>query len=243
MKLLDKLRSVFLHEQFNPSLLGLFINPFYFGRKTIYDNIKFYAPNVKGLTLDVGCGNKPYETLFNCKEYIGLDTSKSGHSHESSRIDVLYDGVNIPFETDYFDSVVCFEVLQVIFEPENFLKEINRILKPGGIALFTIPFIWDEHEQPYDFARYSSFGLKHIFEKQGFIVLENKKYLNDLRLLFLLSNAYIHKVVRRFLPNRILSYLIILPLTSLNNIIGHISFLLPKNQDLYFGNVFLLKKI
>jgi SAM-dependent methyltransferase len=134
-------------------------------------------------------------------------------------------------------------VLEAIFEPKCFLKELTRVLKPGGYALFTVPFIWDEHDQPNDYARYSSFGLKHLFEEQGFIVLENGKYLDDLRLIFLLVNAYIYKVIKRILPNRVLSYMLILPLTSFNNIIGHISFIFPKNRDLYFGNIFLLKKV
>lgn len=241
-RLLNNLKYVFLKEQFNPSLLGLFINPFYYARKAIYTSIRSYASNIKGKTLDIGCGTKPYEKLFNCDIYIGLDTNNSGHKHEFSSIDIVYDGVHIPFESNYFDSIVCFEVLEAIFEPKNFLMEVSRVLKPGGRALFTVPFIWDEHDQPYDFARYSSFGLKFLFEEQGFTVLENRKYLDDPRLIFLLVNAYIHKVIQRILPNRVFSYMIILPLTSFNNILGHISFLLPKNKDLYFGNIFLLKK-
>ena len=63
-KLLNKLKYVFLKEQFNPSLLGLFINPFYFARKAIYNNIKSYTSDIKGKILDVGCGTKPYENLF-----------------------------------------------------------------------------------------------------------------------------------------------------------------------------------
>jgi len=36
----------------------------------------------------------------------------------------------------------------------------------------TAPFVWDEHSQPYNYARYSSFGLKFILEKHGFEILE-----------------------------------------------------------------------
>jgi SAM-dependent methyltransferase len=242
-QLVNKIKCIYLKEQFNPSFLGLFINPFYFARKAIFNNIRSYASNIRGNTLDIGCGTKPYEKLFECENYIGLDTINSGHNHEFSSIDIKYDGEHMPFENNFFDSAVCFEVLEAIYEPKSFLKEVNRVLKSGGIALFTVPFIWDEHDQPFDYARYSSFGLKHLFEDQGFIVLKSSKYLDDPRLIFLLVNAYIHKVVKRILPNRILSYIIILPLTSFNNILGHISLIFPKNKDLYFGNIFLLKKL
>jgi SAM-dependent methyltransferase len=240
-KAFRKLETYFLKEQFRPSLIGLFINPFYFARKAIYKNIKIYSKHVTGTTLDIGCGSKPYANLFTCEKYIGLDIEVSGHKHKNSHIDVFYDGVTIPFERDFFDSVVCFEALEHIFNPETFLKEVIRVLKPGGKAIFTLPFIWDEHEQPYDYARYSSFGLKYLFENCGFTIIENKKYLCDLRLLSLLTNVYIYKIIRKLIPYKI-SYLLILPLTSINNLLGHVFYLLPKNSDLYYGNIYLLKK-
>ena len=235
------LKSWLLKEQFNPSWLGLLLNPFYFARKAIYRNIKHYANNVTGITLDIGCGSKPYVGLFSTEKYIGIDLEKSGHNHTNSPVDLYYDGTRIPFENDYFDSVVCFEVLEHVFNPDEFLAEANRVLKKGGTAIFTVPFIWDEHEKPFDYARYSSFGLKHLFEKNGFKVVESRKYLGDLRILSLLTNAYIYKVIRRIIPGKI-AYLIILPITFLNNIFGHLLFLFPHNNDLYYGNIFHLKK-
>lgn len=232
----------FLHkEQFRPSIAGLFLNPFYFARKAIYNSIKKNSQYINGRTLDIGCGSKPYADLFRTEEYIGMDVESSAHNHGTSLVDVFYDGNTIPFNKEHFDSVVCFEVLELIFNAESFLNEANRILKPGGKAIFTVPFIWDEHEQPNDYARYSSFGLAHLFKKSGFHVIRNEKYLGDLRLMALLTNAYIYKVIRRYIPSKI-SFILILPLTTLINITGHIFYLLPKNPDMYFGNLFVLEK-
>ncbi len=237
----SRIRRYLLKEQFRPSFIGIFLNPFYFARKAIFENIKFYSENINGITLDIGCGSKPYENLFITEKYIGIDIEISGHNNTNAPVDVYYDGITIPFSNSYFDSIVCFEVLEHVFNPDNFLKEANRVLKPGGSAIFTVPFIWDEHEQPFDYARYSSFGLKHLFEKSGFTVVNSKKYLSDLRLLSLLMNAYIYKVIRKLIPQKI-SYLLILPLTAINNIFGHLFYLFPKNKDLYLGNIFQLKK-
>jgi SAM-dependent methyltransferase len=234
-------KNYLLKEQFNPSLLGLFLNPFYFARKAIYKNIKAYSKNIKGMTLDIGCGSKPYEKLFLSEKYIGMDIRTSGHDHANSFVDVFYDGAEIPFGNDYFDSIVCFEVLEHVFNPDVFLSEACRVLKSGGIAVFTVPFMWDEHEQPYDFARYSSFGLSHIFRKAGFTIVSGKKYVTNLRILPLLANAYVYKIFRKLIRHKI-SYLFILPITSINNLLGHLSYLLPKNSDMYYGNIFLLKK-
>jgi SAM-dependent methyltransferase len=236
-----RIKSFLYKEQFQPSILGLILNPFYFARRAIYKNIKINSGCITGRTLDIGCGSKPYENLFDSEKYIGMDIEVTGHKHTSSDIDVYYNGVTIPFSDNSFDSIVCFEVLEHVFNTDVFLKEACRVLKPGGSALFTVPFIWDEHEQPYDYARYSSFGLKALFERNGFKIRESRKYLCDLRLLALLSNAYIYKIIRKLIPGR-MSYLLILPLTTLNNLLGLILFFLPGNEDLYYGNIFLLTK-
>ena len=55
---------------------------------------------------------------------------------------------------------MCNQVLEHVFNPDDFVREIARVLKPGGALLLTVPFVWNEHEQPYDYARYSSFGLR-----------------------------------------------------------------------------------
>jgi hypothetical protein len=49
---------------------------------------------------------------------------------------------------------------------------MNRILSPGGIVILTVPFFWQIHEPPRDFYRYTKFGLKHLFEKGGFDIIE-----------------------------------------------------------------------
>jgi SAM-dependent methyltransferase len=66
-------------------------------------------------------------------------------------------------------------VLEHVFNPDDFLNEVNRVLKPSGKLLLTVPFVWDEHEQPYDYARYSSFGLRSLLEKHGFSIVKHEK--------------------------------------------------------------------
>lgn len=237
----DKLKKYAYREQFIPTFIGLFINPFYFGRRDLYLSVKNFSGEITGKTLDVGCGSKPYEKLFKTDVYTGMDIAVTGHEHQTSKIDVFYDGVNFPFPDGHFDSIVCFEVLELVFDHGIFLNEVNRVMKPGGSALFTVPFMWDESEPPYDYARYTSYGLKYLFEKHGFVVVKSKKFVNDLRLLSLLTNVYIYKVIRRYIPSK-LSYAIILPITTVFNIVGHLFYLLPRNNDMYFGNIFLLKK-
>lgn len=159
-------------RDFNPTVW----HPFFFVRRGIYSFVKEKAPLCSGRLLDFGCGSKPYQSLFNVQEYIGVDFENEGHPHLNEYIDFLYDGKKIPFNNDYFDCVLCSEVFEHLFEPDSLLKELNRVLKSGGIMLLTCPFIWDEHEIPYDYARYTHFSLKYLMEKNDFEVIElNKK--------------------------------------------------------------------
>lgn len=235
------MKSYLLQQLFRPGIIGFFINPFFLGRSSMYINVKKLSKYISGKTLDVGSGSKPYIGLFKgVTQYIGMDIEQSGHKHQYEYIDVFYDGEHFPFEDNSFDSLVFFEVLEHVFNPDTFFNEISRVVKPNGNCLVTIPFIWGEHEQPYDFARYSSFGLKHIFEKHGFEVVKHKKYLTDFRLIFLLINSYFYTTIKKYLPGY-LAWLIIIPVSIINNFLGLLSYILPKNKDLYFGNIYVLR--
>lgn len=235
------LQKYILKQGFNPDFLGLFINPFFFARKGLYTNIKKYSSEIKGIVLDVGCGRKPYRSLFNVESYIGMDIENEGHDHTNEDIDIFYDGVLFPFSENFFDSIISNQVFEHVFEPDIFLLEIKRVLKPKGKLLLTVPFAWDEHEQPNDFARYSSFGIKYQLEKNGFKIIKQSKSVNDIRVIFQLLNMYIFKKLKS--KNKYINVIISVLFISWLNILGQIvSFLLPKNDDLYLDNIILAEK-
>jgi SAM-dependent methyltransferase len=151
-------RNMYHRQSFQPGLIGLFVNPFYFARKALYQAINAVSGEMTGRLLDVGCGSKPYQPFFPEADYVGLDIDTEV-ARKRGVADHFYNGDIFPFETSSFDSVLCNQVLEHVFNPDDFLNEVNRVLKPSGKLLLTVPFVWDEHEQPYDYARYSSFGV------------------------------------------------------------------------------------
>ncbi len=234
------LKSSYQREAFFPTWLGVFINPFYFARAGLSDAMIEFAPKLTGCLIDVGCGTQPYRTLFKVCRYVGLDLD-SELSRTVGLADQFYDGATFPYADATFDSALCNQVLEHVFNPDEFLAEINRVLKPGGKLLLTVPFVWDEHEQPNDYARYSSFGLNAILVKQGFRVLLHKKLGADPSIIFQLANAYLYKVTRH-LP-RVINLLITVTLMSVINLSGLLARrMLPGNPDLFLDNVVLVEK-
>ncbi len=129
---------------------------------------------LKGNLIDIGCGTKPYKDLLApfITEHIGVDHEDT--LHDKSKIDLFGTAYNIPVENESFDSAICTAVLEHLEEPEAALKECFRVLKPGGNAIYSVPFIWHLHEEPRDFYRYSKYGIKYLFEKAGFEIIEIK---------------------------------------------------------------------
>ena len=221
---------------FQPHLLFL-LHPFYFSRRNLFKFYKKYSSRLKGNLVDIGCGNKPYKNLFkHCKSYVGLEIQ----SQNKNSADFTYDGKNFPFEDGTFDSAICSEVLEHVFEPNQFLSEINRVLKKNGLVILTLPFFWDEHEQPYDYARYTSFGLKYILEKENFEIIEQVKIGNDLSVITQLLNCYIYKKIYEN-KNFLLKSLSLI-FFSFFNFIGLIISIFPKNNDMYLDNLVVAKK-
>lgn len=126
----------------------------------------------RGRLVDIGCGHKPYAHVFApyVSQHVGVDYD--GSLHGLSRTDRVGSAYEVPSDDCEFDTVLCTSVLEHLEEPERALREARRILKPGGIAIYTVPFIWHLHEEPRDFFRFSKYGLAYLLKKTGFDVVE-----------------------------------------------------------------------
>ena len=125
---------------------------------------------LRGRVLDIGCGEKAKRLLVNERvtEYVGLD--HEGSLHDKSRVDLVGTAYRIPQPDDSFDGIVCTAVLEHLEEPKAALAESFRVLKRGGHAIYTVPLFWHLHEEPRDFFRYTTHGLRYLFESVGYEV-------------------------------------------------------------------------
>lgn len=118
----------------------------------------------RGLLLDVGCGGRPYESAMPAGvEYLGIDTPASSLSQP----DVWSLADPLPFQSNVFHTVLCTQVLEHLAEPKSAIFEFSRVLRPGGHLILTAPQAWNLHEIPYDFFRYTRYGLEHLCRAAG----------------------------------------------------------------------------
>lgn len=150
----------------------------YIARTSILRALRESLPHLNGRLLDAGCGKMPYREFVlkksNVKEYVGLDIETAKVYDKDIKPDFTWDGKIMPFEQGSFDCAFATEVLEHCPQPEVFLKEVHRVLRPGGVFFFTVPFLWNLHEIPNDEYRYTPFSLERHLVHSGFVKVSIK---------------------------------------------------------------------
>ncbi len=133
-------------------------------RVMLHEQVMKYAPRLSGELLDVGAGRaRRYADLCpNVTSYRTLDTDTGWQP------DIVASAEDIPLPDESVDAILCTQVLEHVAHPQKVIGEFHRILRQGGTCLLTVPQ-WNElHEEPHDYFRYTSFGLRTLFEDAGF---------------------------------------------------------------------------
>jgi len=121
------------------------------------------------IILDAGAGDCRYKSLFSHVRYESADFCEvDKHYGELTHV---CDLTRIPVEDFRYDAVICTQVLEHIPEPTRVLTELHRVLKPQGKLWLSAPFYYEEHEKPYDFFRYTRYGLSYLLELSGFTIV------------------------------------------------------------------------
>jgi SAM-dependent methyltransferase len=152
-------------RELGANLLHFQFLPAFYARR----DIRRDGPALTGRLLDLGCGNQPYRPFLPPEvEYIGLDYPPTRAAFNPKvRPEVYGDARTLPFADQSFDAALCFQVLEHVDRPEAVVREIQRVLKPGGLGFISAPFCYNLHMEPHDFFRFSPYGLKDLLEKNG----------------------------------------------------------------------------
>ncbi len=123
--------------------------------------------------LDLG-GNRIAKRGYFDIEQFGLDVIFANLSR-AKRPHVQAEAGHVPFREETFDAVVCSELLEHVPEPPRVLAEVHRVLRPGGTALISAPFMNRVHGDPDDYGRYTDFYWMETLEKIGFRDIQIEK--------------------------------------------------------------------
>jgi len=196
--------------------------------------------------LDFGCGDARYKNILSKNNsYTGIDVDESGHPTEDKKFDLLWDNKKLPFDNDSFDVIICTEVLEHVENLDVTIKELKRVLKKKGSLFVTMPFIWVEHEKPFDFRRFTSFGIKKFFLDNGFELVKYKKLVNGKLAYYQLLLSELNRTLvedSKFKTESIIKRFYYFTVTLIFKIF--MKFLLPKStfKDMYINNCIVVKK-
>ena len=126
--------------------------------------------HLHGRLLDAGAGRMAYRDMLRevCERYESLDQSPA------DGIDHVADLQHTGLPDAQYDSVFCSQVLQHLPEPELAVREIARVLKPGGRAVISVPHLVWLHNEPHDYWRFTPHGMRHLLEKAGLRVVSTE---------------------------------------------------------------------
>jgi SAM-dependent methyltransferase len=147
------------------------------------------------LVLDAGAGDGPYKSLMAHTRYESADFEQVDKQYANSTY--VCDLSAIPVEDGRFEAILFNQVMEHLPEPKLALRELHRVLKAGGRMIYTAPLFYEEHEQPYDFYRYTQFAVRYLFTGAGFHI-DRLDWMEG----YYSTVAYQMNRMARYLPSR-----------------------------------------
>jgi SAM-dependent methyltransferase len=156
-----------LAERILPNCILVCLDPV---QALIISEIKRVADRMQdGQTiLDAGAGEARHRAYFKRGRYLALDAGYGDSAWDYSKLDIRGDLAEIPLRNSSVDCVLCMVVLEHTRNPRDVLHEFARILKTGGTLIMVVPFLWEEHQIPHDYFRFTRYGVRCLFESSPF---------------------------------------------------------------------------
>lgn len=126
-----------------------------------------------GVVLDIGAGDRWIQRELPAEAtYIALDYPVTGLGLYKARPDILADATCLPLQDACVDMVVCLEVIEHVRAPDALLAEVARVLRSGGNACVSMPFLYPVHDAPHDYQRWTKYGWLRSVENSGLEVVQ-----------------------------------------------------------------------
>lgn len=193
------------------------LHPQYFAKKYAWEAVEMAEAKAHGVLLDIGCGRMPYRDLFLKKvdKYIGLDHPETARLYSGKfKPDIYANASKIPLKDKSIDTIIMFMVLEHLHDPEKALKEIKRITKKNGAIVVSTVQLYPIHDAPYDYLRFTKYGLKELFERSGLKIIKIKSQGNFWSFWGLSLNVFLFQTILSLINKKDKKFLafILLPL-------------------------------
>ncbi len=154
-----------------PSAIYRRLDPF---EATIASFVESVATNTPDdhLVLDAGAGESRFRGLFDHARYLTIDFGLGDRDWDYSGLDIIGRCEELPLADASCDRVLSVVVLEHTPEPARVIEEFHRVLKSGGSVHMVVPHMWEEHQRPFDYFRYTASGIRYLLEESGFRILE-----------------------------------------------------------------------
>ncbi len=172
------------------------LDPFH---REIRRRISTFAKAVPGdsLLLDAGAGEGQYHEFFRHCRLIGLDATIGDENWDYSALDIVGDLHRIPLRDASMDGILSVVTIEHLHSPWLAMSEMARVTRPGGRCFFVFPFLWEAHQQPNDFFRFTEFGFRKLAQDAGFQVESLEAMGGLFRVLHYRTASLLKSAVRR----------------------------------------------
>ncbi|HWR53549.1 MAG TPA: class I SAM-dependent methyltransferase [Bryobacteraceae bacterium] len=150
-----------------PAFLRRYVLDF---ERRIEDAVRDFAAGLPAgaRVLDAGAGELQYAKHFDRHRYVAVDLACGDELWDYSKLNAIADLVALPFPCGAFDAAINIVTLEHVAEPGAVIRELGRVLAPGGALLLVVPQDWEVHQAPHDYFRYTRYGVRYLLERAGF---------------------------------------------------------------------------
>jgi SAM-dependent methyltransferase len=200
--------------------------------------------------LDAGCGEGKLRThLPSSAHYVGLDRylgdQENEYSNWTMRPNVLGDVHQLPMASESCQVVALMHVLEHVRDPALVFSEIARVLRPSGYAFIDVPFFHEIHHAPYDYFRYTSYGLDALACDSGLKIEDIRPSGGYFRALAHILIEAPNVIVPESFAGRLTLFLVAYPICGFGLLIRKIQYLLDlqdQSQNFTSGYHCILRK-
>lgn len=119
------------------------------------------------IVLDAGAGESRHRGRFPHARYIALDRCVGDPRWDYASVNICGDLIQLPLAAASIDRVVCVVTLEHLEDPAAAIVEFARVMKPGGRLYLVTPLMWEEHQAPHDYFRFTRWGLRSLLRRAG----------------------------------------------------------------------------